>query len=243
MIYQFPFDAEFFNSLSKNMQTMISQVQKAMGNAQYAINVVAQGVKKIPESTKTLAESGWYLPLNFHPVIVNRMAEHIKEGNSNLADIEMIAFLDDELSNIQKQINIRFPHRSKAINESLKAHKNGDCYLSIPVFFAQIEGICRELTGARFFKLKKNQSKTAQWLNNFNSDSILRMLLEPLGITGPMRQSQDSSNPIGINRHDVLHGDCNDYGESKINSYKVLSLLNYVSDTVYEAKKRLDDKN
>lgn len=239
MDYQLPYDAEFLKSLSKNMQTMLSQVQKAMGSAQYALNVFAQSIKKIPESTKTLAEKGWYLPLGFHPVIVNRMAQLIKDGNSDLADSEMIEFLDDELLNIQEQIKNRFPHRSNAINASIRAHKNCDYYLSIPVFFAQIEGICNELTGTRIFKIKKGQSKTAEWINNVKSDSILRMLLEPLGIIGPMRQAQEFGNPLGINRHDILHGDCFDYGDSKINSYKVLSLLNYISDTVFEAKKHL----
>jgi hypothetical protein len=55
-----------------------------------------------------------------------------------------------------------------------------------------------------------------------------------------MRQPQDFNNPIGINRHDVLHGNCVDYGDSKINGYKVLSLLNYIGSTVFEAKQYLD---
>jgi len=240
MDYQLPYDAEFLNSLSKNMQTMLSQVQKAMESAQYALNSFAQSMKKIPESTKALAEEGWYLPLDFHPVIVNRMAQLIKDGNTDLADSEMIEFLDDELLNILEQIKIRFPHRSNAINASVRAHKNCDYYLSIPVFFAQIEGICNELTGTRIFKIKKGQSKTTDWINTVKSDSILRMLLEPLGIIGPMRQAQEFGNPLGINRHDILHGDCYDYGDSKVNSYKVLSLLNYISDTVFEAKKYLE---
>ena len=225
------------------MQTMFTQVQKAMEHAQYAMNIVTQGIRKIPESTKILAEHGWYLPLDFHPLVVNRMAEHIKEGNSKIADGEMIEFLDDELSNIQKQIITRFPKREKAITAAINAHRKGEYYLSIPVFFTQIEGICNELMGIRFFKIRKNKSRTAPWVSNFKSDSILRMLLEPLNITGPMRRSQEIGNPLGINRHDVLHGDCSDYGDSKINSYKVLSLLNYVSDTVYEAKKHLENQS
>ena len=175
---------------------MFTQVQKAMEHAQYAMNIVTQGIRKIPESTKILAENGWYLPLDFHPTVVNRMAEQIKEGNSKIADGEMIEFLDDELSNIEKQIITRFPNREKAITAAINAHRNGEYYLSIPVFFTQIEGICNELMGIRFFKIRKNKSRTAPWVSNFKSDSILRMLLEPLNITGPMRRSQEIGNPL-----------------------------------------------
>ena len=50
-----------------------------------------------------------------------------------------------------------------------------------------------------------------------------------------LRQIQIPNEPLGLNRHDVLHGDSFDYGEDKINSYKALSLLLYISETVYEA--------
>jgi hypothetical protein len=242
MDIQLPYDPEFLESLNKNAQTMFTAVNRAMENAREAMAIFVHSIQEIPESTKLLAENGWYMPFDFHPVIVNRMAENIREGNVELADIEMVRFLDEELSNIQKHIIERFPKREKAIVGAMEAHKKGEYYLSIPVFFAQIEGICKELVGIRFFKIRKDDPKTSLWVSNFESDSILRLLLEPLITIGPIRSTQDENNPLGINRHDVLHGDCTDYGDTKLNSYKVLSLLNYVSDTVYEAKKHIDEK-
>ena len=235
-----PFDPEFLKSFSMNTEYMLSSAQKAVETAQLALNVYFRSIKKIPESTKILAEKGWYLPLDFHPVEVNRMASHIKEGNSHIVDADMIIFIDDELANIQDQINKKFPKRSSVINAGIRAHKKQEYYLSIPVFFTQIEGICKDLTGKRFFRIKAKEPLTKEWAKNFEGDIVIKLLLEPLSYSGPMRQPQDFNNPIGINRHDILHGNCVDYGDSKINGYKVLSLLNYIGSTVFEAKQYLD---
>jgi hypothetical protein len=240
MLPKLPFDPEFLKSFSKNTEYMLSSAQKAVETAQLALNVY---FKTIPESTKILAEKGWYLPYDFHPVEVNRMASHIKEGNSHIVDTDMIIFIDDELSNIQDQLNKKFPKRSSVINAGIRAHKKQEYYLSIPVFFAQIEGICKDLTGKRFFSIKAKEPLTKEWAKNFEGDLVIKLLLEPLSYSGPIRQTQDfNDNPIGINRHDVLHGNCVDYGDSKINGYKVLSLLNYFGSTVFEAKQYLDKK-
>ncbi|PUB26349.1 hypothetical protein C8J95_11132 [Elizabethkingia sp. YR214] len=60
-------------------------------------------------------------------------------------------------------------------------------------------------------------------------------LLNPLKIISSNRKVQDFDNPIGINRHDILHGQSYDYGENPINSYKALSLLFYIANIVLEA--------
>jgi hypothetical protein len=238
-----PFDSEYLKTISENTKYMLSSVQKALETAQIALNEYFRVVKNIPESVKLLAENGWYLPLDFHPVDLNRFAMHIKDGNSHIVDADMIIYIDNELKNIQDQLNKKFSKRSSVINAGIRAHKKQEYYLSIPVFFTQIEGICEDLTGSRFFKNKAKSPQTTEWVNNFTGDSVIKLLLEPLKYSGPMRKSQDIDNPIGINRHDVLHGNCVDYGDSKINGYKVLSLLNYVGDIVFEAKQYLDRKD
>jgi hypothetical protein len=238
-----PFDLEFLKSVSENINYMLSSVQKALENSQIALNEYFRVVREIPEYVKILAENGWYFPLDFHPVEINRMASHIKEGNSHIVDEEMIIYIDEELPNIQNQLIKKFPKRSAVINAGIRAHKNNEYFLSIPVFFAQIEGVCEDLTGDRFFKNKAKAPLTKEWLKNFETDSYIKILLEPLTFSGAMRKSQDFDNPIGINRHDVLHGNSVDYGDSKINGYKVLSLLYYIGDTVFEAKRFLDRKD
>jgi len=109
MNFRLPFDPEFLKSLSENTKYLLSAAQKAVETAKYALNLYFQTIKTIPESTKILAEHGWYLPFDFHPVVVNRMASRIKEGNSLEVDNEMIDFLDSELPSIQDQLIRKFP--------------------------------------------------------------------------------------------------------------------------------------
>jgi hypothetical protein len=147
----------------------------------------------------------------------------------------LIEYFDSKIRKIEKQLILLYPHRSKPLKAAFKAHRNRNYYLSIPVFFAQIEGICQEVTGIRFFKDGKKKPATAKWAEQFKADSIYGLIVEPLHNYGPSRIPQ-ARTPKGINRHDVLHGTSCDYGEDKVNGYKTLSLLNYVGLTIHQVK-------
>jgi len=235
-------DPEVLKSFSKAIQAQADKLQKFFKPLQDAFKELAKALKDVPESTKILAEYGWYLPLDFNPPIINSYADKLKKGNYEFVNNEMVALFDNDIADIEVGLIKKFPNRKAAIQAAIRAHNNQEYFLSIPVFFSQIEGICKELTGIRFFKIKNNQPLTSSWIKNVKSDSIIELVLEPLKHTGVTRQKQNISNPLGINRHDVLHGDSVDYGEDKLNSYKVLSLLNYIGETIYMAKQHIDEK-
>jgi len=235
-------DPEVLKSFSKAIQAQADKLQKIFVPFQDTFKKLAKVLQDVPESTKILAEYGWYLPLDFHPPTINCYADKLKKGNYELVSNEMVALFDNDIADIELNLIKKFPNRKAPIQAAIRAHNNQEYFLSIPVFFSQIEGICKELTGIRFYKIKNDQPLTSSWIKNFKSDSIIELVLEPLKHTGVTRQKQDLSNPLGINRHDVLHGDSVDYGENKVNSYKVLSLLNYIGETVYMAKQRIDEK-
>lgn len=235
-------DNGIYKTMAESIQEALSNVYKDIEPIQETFKQIFTGLQEIPNSTKILSECGWYLPFDFHPQAVNNLVSEFESGNSKIIDDVMIDYLDSEINNIEIEIIKKFPNRKAVLQAAIKAHNNHDYYLSIPVFFSQIEGICNELTGTRFFQLRNQQPQTTSWVSNFNSAYLMGILLKPLKYVGPMRKKQNLSNPIGINRHDVLHGDCVDYGEDRLNSYKTLSLLNYISDTVFEAKKYLDKK-
>lgn len=225
----------------ESIKAISEHIKKAFEPFQKAVAKFTQELEKLPESTRILAEYGWYLPFDIHPPIINYYVKELKEGNVAFVDEEMVAFLDQELHRIEDSLIFKFPHRKAPLLAAINAHRNANYYLSIPVFFIQIEGICLELTGKRFFKISGNQTKgyepaTAEWITSQQAGEIFNILLEPLKHTGIVRGKQDIQKPIGINRHDVLHGDSIDYGENKLNSYKALSLLNYLADTVYRVK-------
>jgi hypothetical protein len=235
-------DPNLLKSISESIQAQFNNLQKALEPLQEALQEFVKALKEVPESTKVLAEYGWYLPFDFHPPTIKHYVEEIKKGNITFIDNEMITLLDNEITNIESELIKKFSNRKSVIQAAIKAHRNHDYYLSIPVFFSQVDGICNELTGDRFFKIRHNRPSTGSWTSNLKNDSILELVLEPLKHTGVARQKQDLSNPLGTNRHDVMHGDSVDYGEDKTNSYKALSLLNYIGETVYMAKEYIDEK-
>ncbi len=233
-------DLELLKKSSEAIQSHLALVESFLKPLKPWAQRFSKELKAVPESNKILAEYGWYLPLDFKIGTAIEFAKEVKNGNITFVDNKMIGFIDEDISAIEFDLINKFPHRSEIFKQSFTANKNQQYYLSIPVFFTQIEGICKELTGLRFFKLRENDPATSEWTKRIDADSILQILLEPMKLIGSVRQKQDPSNPIGINRHDVLHGDSFDYGGNEMNSYKSLSLLNYIAETVYLAKKHID---
>jgi hypothetical protein len=231
-----PIDPDALRSFAEVFQGHLAQIQKEYEPIKEVLQDFVHSFKEAPESVKDFAEKGWYLPYDFHPPTINYYANELRNGHNKLVDKEMVSLIDNEIEKIEKKLVDKFSNRKAPIEAAIKAHRNQDYYLSIPVFFSQAEGICHELTEKRFFSMRNGQPSTSDWVKNFDSDSILGLVLEPLNHTGVTRQIQDNNNPLGTNRHDVLHGTSVDYGEDKINSYKALSLLNYIGETVHIAK-------
>ena len=229
-------NTQVFQEFATVMKEHTDRWNKAMEPLKEVFEGISRTFQDMPESIKILAESGWYISFEFDVPEMNYFAHQLKAGQTKYVDQKMIDILDQMFDQICDGIYHNFPHRRLPIEAALNAHKRGEYYLSIPVFFAQIEGMCLELTGSRFFKVKNDIPKTATWASEIKADTILSALVLPLKQTGPMRSVQIDEKPLGVNRHDVLHGDCNDYGE-KLNSYKVLSLLNYVANTIAEIKR------
>lgn len=182
-----------------------------------------------------LSEKGWYVEYEMTFSDVTFAASLIENNKVEDADLFLKNYFDNEIDNIQKIITSRFPERAHVLNASFNAHRKLEFYLSTPVFFAQAEGICLDLTNYRFFSSQKGQPKTKKYFNSFKGTEILSDLLKPLIKIDVNRNFQIENQPDGQNRHDVLHGQSSDYGENSINSYKALSLLIYISDIVYSS--------
>lgn len=120
--------------------------------------------------------------------------------------------------------------------------------MSIPVFLAQSDGKCKSIMDNKYSLFGVNKRNgftpwTSDWVQgNIEVGSIYDMVLGPLKIKGGFNKHESELNLLGFSRHDVLHGSSVDYGEDKTNSYKALSLLNYVGETVFMAKQYIDEK-
>ncbi|MGE0587714.1 MAG: hypothetical protein AB7O48_04015 [Cyclobacteriaceae bacterium] len=193
-------------------------------------------VESVPESIKLLAEQGWYVAFDMTVTELNRVSSLLKDNETDQVDYLLARTFDEELMSILKFLTESFPHRSEAIRQAIDAHSRQNYFLSIPCFFSQTEGICKEAIGVRFFKTENSVPVTAKWVEEYQAEGLFKALLEPLIVSGNVRGFQVKGSPVGINRHDVLHGDSYDYGNDPVNSYKALSLLNYIGTVVTKLK-------
>jgi hypothetical protein len=202
-------------------------------------NALEQSIRQLPDSLIRLANSGWYISWDTAPAKIHEYAQLISENRQIEVDNEIVAELEQETDRIAATLIRNFPHRRNVLKAAIRAHQDQNYYLSIPVFLSQIEGISKEITGFRFYKLKNNSPVVSSWVSKFEANTFNALLLNPLNIVNESRQLQIVNNPLGINRHDVLHGDCFDYGEDRINSFKCLSQLLYLGDVVFTIKRDL----
>lgn len=199
---------------------------------------IEKSIRKYPNSLKMLAEYGWYWPFFDFPPTIN-------SKNVNEVDEMMVALIKDNITKIEDDLINEFSHRAKPITAAIKAHKKKEYDLSIPVFFAQTDGICKELIGRNFFGADRSNGfkpYTYAWTEQFRAFSILGILTEPLKHKGGLNKHHSEDNLIGITRHSVLHGESSDYGNA-LNSNKALSLLYYVGYIVHKVKENIESES
>ncbi|HMA60154.1 MAG TPA: hypothetical protein VKN64_07660 [Halanaerobiales bacterium] len=134
--------------------------------------------------------------------------------------------IDEKVKNWDKKkiMNKRMP----IIKEVIKAHKNGDYYLSVATLLPQIEGIIADGFGhvGQMWKddLKEYITRlntNRRIFNNLLKDFYLKIILVGFGHGEEINSC--------LSRHAIVHGGDVDFG-TKINSLKTILLLNYVQD-------------
>ncbi|MEP2023203.1 MAG: hypothetical protein ABJH98_09250 [Reichenbachiella sp.] len=193
----------------------------------------------LTDTTKQLAEYGWFIPMTFSVRQVSNLSNELNANNIKEVDKLMIGYYDKYLNDVKELIIERFPLRKEVLESAFIAHKKKEYNLSIPVFLAQSDGICKELTKVGFFESfktgdKEHKPRTYRWIAESELDSTYDVMLEPLKHKGGFSKHFSVANPMGVSRHEILHGESTDYGTQLI-SCKSLSLLNFVGEWVYKA--------
>lgn len=188
---------------------------------------------KIQEALLLLAQHGWYLDFNMPLPSLWEIKKAISSGEIEKVEEALIKYFEGQLDEIEKSFCAKFPHRSHILISAIKAHRNGEYFLSIPVFLAQTDGICKEVVKKYLFRKKDKKPETASYVEQFAADTYKAALLSPLAASTPISASENEREEgfNQLNRHMVLHGESLDYG-SKINSLKAISLINYVSQAL-----------
>lgn len=182
------------------------------------------------EALLLLGAEGWYLDLEMPIPGLWQLKDALAEGNVTEAEEALVEYFESRLSEIEKSITVRFPHREHLVRAAFNAHRRQEYELAIPVLLVQTDGICKEVVNQYLFMKQNKRPRTAIYVEQIAADSYTAALLSPLAQTLPISASE-SERPEGsnaLNRHTVLHGESLNYG-SKINSLKAISLINYVA--------------
>jgi hypothetical protein len=183
-----------------------------------------------------LAENGWYLSSNMTRSESIEIGELFKAGKCDEANDWMVNWFREHERDIEKTLCSQFKIRAAIIKSAFSAHRKAKYELSIPVMLAQADGACRELTGFMLFSRKNGARARATFAAKFASDAFLSSILEPLRLMTPLSANTRKLPSLSgvLNRHGILHGVITDY-PSKVNSFKTISLLQYVADFVADA--------
>lgn len=228
--YQLPDLSPFTKQIQQYQKSLNSIITSAFEEVQRSFRELPTNIQ---EALLLLAQHGWYLDFNMPLSSLWDIKEAISSGEIDEVEEALVEYFESQLDEIENSFSTQFPHRSHIIASAFKAHQNGEYFLSIPVFLAQTDGICKEVIDQYLFMKKDKKPRTAIYVEQIAADTYKAALLSPLAASTPIGASEHEREQGFnlLNRHMVLHGESLDYG-SKVNSLKAISLVNYVSQAL-----------
>ncbi len=190
---------------------------------------------QVRDALLVLGEHGWYLDHQMPMNALFRVAAELTQGDAPTAEMVLSEYFEKQSEAIEQSLSVDFRSRSRFITAAFKAHRMAEFALSIPVLLIQTEGICIDVTGLSIFSKENGKLKTAEYVNKEVVGTMRTAILSPFCEVLPINRSvHDSSDECGsLNRHLVLHGRSLDY-DTRTNSLKAISLINYVAQALYE---------
>ena len=175
-----------------------------------------------------MAEAGWFMDEHMPITMVLSMSKRM-ENDPDGADSMLCEYFGKRLYSIEVQICKAYPERRSILAEAFGAHRSGYYSLTIPAFYQQADGIWEYRTSRSLFSNGGPSKAAQQYIANCESGESEVLYLSPLLSAAPLwqRKWERKSGFVGLNRHQIMHGESVDY-PSEINSFKAISFLNYV---------------
>lgn len=212
-------------------ERMLQAVQPMLDHINSVSDTYQRAAKKwenaVRQDLVLMSERGWYpnwFTFDFDP-------ESTELGTDEL----MEAHLEHDWERIRGKVLDLYPNRSHILNTALNLHSDGNYIASIPLFFAQADGICCEVFKSFLFTGNDVNEKIKELIRNgdVKSDLFAEVFLELFSIrnhhnSGISKASAEAKEKAP-NRNGILHGHRKhlDYG-TKRNSMKAFSLLSFV---------------
>jgi hypothetical protein len=223
---------------------LFRELQKSIGPVFVEI---ARIVQALPEGTRqglaALAKRGWYVDSEMDLPFIMSLIQLFEDGQAGKVDTQLSSYFDQRSEAIQDRLCNQFPSRAQILVAAFRAHNGAEYNLSVPVFLAQADGICLELTGVQLYSKRSDgkTTKVSEAVAAFDVDDYVGALLYPLTEVFPITfNSRERAGQENIlNRHAVLHGESVSYGNI-INSSKAISLLAFTAWALSDLKRKQD---
>ena len=220
-----------------------------------SLNRAAEGYRqrlqeypKLAQKIEYLASEGWFVSV-FHLTF----SELDKLSRDDLSGDELVASVEglyrERFDELVSSICNEYPDRKSIIQAAARAHRENSYELSVPVFFAQADGICSAKIERYLFISGRGNSENLVPVANEKlrelafKDGLMDLLEHvmwlPMAKVQPVALNRGGRRQIGysgLNRHAVLHGDSVDYA-NETNSLKAFSLLSHVGTLLATVEK------
>ncbi|CAE6867489.1 hypothetical protein R69658_07948 [Paraburkholderia aspalathi] len=187
---------------------------------------------RVTAEALAMSRYGWYVDLKMGVSKSGKFKAHVDGEREADAEALMVEHFGRRADSIRSELIAAYPARRAIFDAAFDAHANGQYLLSIPVFFAQVDGICTDVLRLVFFQ-RTGREKVIADLKGRAGSELAQAYLAPLDTDMPATMSLSSRGRgvSGLNRHTVLHGESVDYG-TRENSLRAISLLNYISQSL-----------
>ena len=197
-------------------------------------------VKELPErdrkALQRLGEEGWFVDPDMPVTLLRYLEALFREHPDEMAEALsgfLSGFYRKRLDVIEGKLIDSYPRRGHLFQQAFEAHCEGKYGLSVPVFLTQADGIFWERTpeNQSLFISKQRMRASSEYASHI-SGRYIEIWLHPLIIPLPLWMNKSerddrSESFVGLNRHQVLHGESTDY-DTEQNSLKAISLLSYL---------------
>ena len=223
---------------SKALQPTLTKIAEAIREYQPKVEEwsvqAAKVLTQLPEGQRAvlglLANDGWYLEPEMGLADLSEAINFYNNNDFQKAREILCQHFTSTPEMFSDMLSNQFPERAEVLNAAIGAHSRGEYALSVPVFLAQADGICAEITGIQLYSKQNGSPKLASDQTIKNLEPFIAPFFYPLVVGTPITagQKERSAYTDALNRHAVLHGEVSDYN-TQINSCRALSLLMYTA--------------
>jgi len=188
------------------------------------------GLASVPQNIRDFSESsaaiGWFFTTES---FMGNMKKAFDESQEKLD-----SYMIEEINYNYSKLLQNHEKRKHILSVAFDLHEQNNWIACIPLFLSQTEGIFSENVGSLLFSEHEQRKEKLQERFKDKAGEYMPYLYTPFEsktqFSAGISSASENKKKNGPNRNGILHGSRKhlDYG-TKINSYKCISLLSYVS--------------